>query len=454
MPLFYSAISSSLFAPSFPHPPAVRRLHLCPSPQCDCIFAHHPGLCVTNAFTNYSSQLLTYSPHHPSAQPESPFRRTFLSSSPGPPTPLKPDVFPTSPHRRSLLLRGVDETDAGVLGRGEEEGDGKEVEAEEVEGEEVEEEEGSGEVGEGEDVEEEEGSGEVGEGEEVEEEEGSGEVGEGEEVEEEEGSGEVGEGEEELVQVVKGVVGDGAWSAAHASTFAAPVGASGGGAAAAAAAAGAASGGGAAAAASSGRASEQQAALDAGSIRHYNLTEALMFLAHFAGDIHQVRAIAVHTCAKGKERQVWGLLGDGGSIRGYNLTKVLLMLAHFAGDIYQVSLRMGFTPALGGIRPLHVRFTPTLGGNRLRLSKSPSPPALIPGQYVTCPPILSLSLPHLHASTHLSHIPLLQPLHVGFTSDLGGKKGGRDMRLQFLSLMPLSVFLIFPGAASACGIHI
>ncbi|CAI5992583.1 unnamed protein product [Closterium sp. NIES-65] len=233
-----------------------------PSPRVqygDCIFAHQPGLYVTNAIINYTSQLLTYSPHHPSAQPESHSRRPFLRSSPGPPTPLKPDDFPTRPHHRTLF-RGVDEAESGVLGRGGEEGEGKDVEVEEVEGEEVEEEERSGELG------------------------------EGEEAEEEEGSGEVGEGEEEMVQVVKGVVGDGAWSAAHASTFTAPVGAgavSGAGAAIGGGGGAAASGGGAAAsgggAAASVAASEQQAALDGSSFGRYNLTEARIFLAHLAG---------------------------------------------------------------------------------------------------------------------------------------------------------------------------
>ncbi|GJP37110.1 hypothetical protein CLOM_g21551 [Closterium sp. NIES-68] len=85
-----------------------------------------------------------------------------------------------------------------------------------------------------------------------------------------------GEGEEEMVRVVKAVVGEGVRSAAHASLVAPDIAAT----AAAAAAAASATLVGAAAA-------SEHGAPGAGSIRRYNLTEALMFLAHFAGDIHQ-----------------------------------------------------------------------------------------------------------------------------------------------------------------------
>ncbi|CAI7841135.1 unnamed protein product [Closterium sp. NIES-53] len=188
----------------------------------DCAFAHHPGVCVANAIINYTSQLLTYSPHS-SSQPNYYSRRSFPPSSPQVTTLLKPAGLPTSPHQRSFLLRGVDEAEAAVLGGAEEEGEGRE------------------------------------------------------------GVAEGGEGEEEMVQVVRrvvqvvrGVVRDGARKAAHASILAAAVPA---------------------------RqkeavdvafestqklpARQQQEAVEVGSIKRYNLTEALMFLAHFAGDIHQ-----------------------------------------------------------------------------------------------------------------------------------------------------------------------
>ncbi|CAI5533709.1 unnamed protein product [Closterium sp. Naga37s-1] len=202
--LSYSSIPPTLSSPSRP-------LHSPPPPTGDCTFAHHPGVCVANAIVNYTSQLLTYSPHS-SAQPHSSRQRSIPPSSLQPATPFKPVTFPTSPHRRSLL-RGVGEAESGVLGMGEEDGEAEE---------------------------------------------GEGEEGEGEERE-----GEVGEGEEEMVRVVRGVVRNSARSAAHASLVAA--------AAAAAAASGAGAAGGGAAAAS-----EQRAALCAGSIKHYNLTEALM----------------------------------------------------------------------------------------------------------------------------------------------------------------------------------
>ncbi|CAI5498341.1 unnamed protein product [Closterium sp. Naga37s-1] len=105
----------------------------------DCAFAHHPGVCVANAIINYTSQLLTYSPHS-SSQPNSHSRRSFPPSSPQVATPLKPAGLPTSPHHRSLLFRGVDEAEAAVLGRGDAEREGEEGEGEE----------GGGEKGEGE----------------------------------------------------------------------------------------------------------------------------------------------------------------------------------------------------------------------------------------------------------------------------------------------------------------
>ncbi|CAI5473322.1 unnamed protein product [Closterium sp. Yama58-4] len=175
----------------------------------DCAFAHQPGVCVANAIINYTSQLLTYSPHQQSSQIQSPSRHPLPPSSPQSATPIKAAVFPTSPHWRSLL-RGLDVGQAGVLGGVEEQGEGEEEE----------------------------------------------------------------EREEEMVRVVKRVVRDGVRDASHASLFAAPVGDT-------------AASAGAAATAAGGAASEQRAALGAGSIRGYNLTEALMFLAHFAGDIHQ-----------------------------------------------------------------------------------------------------------------------------------------------------------------------
>ncbi|CAI5459865.1 unnamed protein product [Closterium sp. Yama58-4] len=147
----------------------------------DCAFAHHPGVCVANAIINYTSQLLTYSPHSSSQSA----------------TPLKPAGLPTPPHRRSLLLRGVDEAEAAVLRGAEEEEEGIE------------------------------------------------------------GVADLGEGEEEMVRVVREAVRDGARKAAHASILAAAVPAI------------------------------QEEAVDVGSIKRYNLTQALMFLAHFAGDIHQ-----------------------------------------------------------------------------------------------------------------------------------------------------------------------
>ncbi|CAI5533707.1 unnamed protein product [Closterium sp. Naga37s-1] len=165
----------------------------------DCAFAHHPGVCVANAIINYTSQLLTYSPHS-SAQSA---------------TPLKPAGLLKSPHRRSLLLRGVNEADAAVLGGAGEEGEGKE------------------------------------------------------------GVPEVGQGEEELVRVVRGVVRDGARKAAHASIIAAAVPARQKEAV------------GVASELAQKSPARQEEAVDVGSIKRYNLTQALMFLAHFAGDIHQ-----------------------------------------------------------------------------------------------------------------------------------------------------------------------
>ncbi|CAI5533702.1 unnamed protein product [Closterium sp. Naga37s-1] len=170
-----------------------------PCPPGDCAFAHHPGVCVANAIINYTSQLLTYSPHS-SAQSA---------------TPLKPAGLLKSPHRRSLLLRGVNEADAAVLGGAGEEGEGKE------------------------------------------------------------GVPEVGQGEEELVRVVRGVVRDGARKAAHASIIAAAVPARQKEAV------------GVASELAQKSPARQEEAVDVGSIKRYNLTQALMFLAHFAGDIHQ-----------------------------------------------------------------------------------------------------------------------------------------------------------------------
>ncbi|CAI5519250.1 unnamed protein product [Closterium sp. Naga37s-1] len=338
----------------------------------DCAFAHHPGVCVANAIINYTSQLLTYSPHS-SSQPNSYSRRSFPPSSPKSATPLKPAGLPTSPHRRSFLLRGIDEAEAALLGGREEEGEGKE------------------------------------------------------------GVAEGGEGEEEMVRVVRRVVQDGARKAAHASILAAT-----------AVPARELEAVNVAFESTQKSPARQQEAVDGGTIKRYNLTEALMFLAHFAGDIHQSRPPpdkgahvpralcrghssgedggGAHTyAAKSQEKRVT----DVGSVsRGHHLTEALMFLAHFAGDIHQSTRKSSMPPFLFCLHSS----PPNVSGAAAALTCC----------WASLPP----------ASIRLPHIPVLQPLHVGFTSDLGGN------RVWDSFIIATAIHLRYNGSSTAMLHHI